>query len=109
MSYKNQKSISVQRTNVDKYYTKFSNDCLDEMQRNLTTSEFSVMIRLLMNVPDKFFDLSPKKLSEQMDLSPRTIRETIIPTLIKKGYITQINGNKYRVTDTPSQKSNGEK
>ena len=91
ITYPNQKIITVERTRVDKYYTKLSNDCISQMQMDLTTSEFSVMIFLLTKIPDTEYPLSPQEIANQIeDLSVRTIRDKTIPSLIKKGYITHV-------------------
>lgn len=100
ITYPNQKIITIERTRADKYYTKLSNDCIAQMQRDLKTSEFSVMIYLLTKIPDTEYPLSPQEIANQIeDLSVRTIRDQTIPSLIKKGYITQVQGNRYKVTD----------
>lgn len=114
IAYPNQKIITVQRTPADRYYTKLSNDCIAQMQRDLTTSEFAVQVFLLAKIPDSEYALSPQEIANQIeDLSVRTIRDRIIPSLVKKGYITQVQGNRYKVTDystlRPSLTENDEK
>ena len=99
LTYPNQRIITVHRSRADKYYLKISNDCLADMFRDLSPSEFTVMIYLLDKIPNAEYPLSPKEISNAIRLSERTIREKTIRSLIKKGYITKVKGNRYRVTD----------
>lgn len=67
----------------------------------LTPSEFTVLVYLLAKIPNTEYALSPKDISSHLNLAKKTISDRIIPSLIKKNYITQIKGNRYLVTDVP--------
>ena len=100
-TFANQKILIVKRTGTLKNYTKFNNDSLAQMLWELTPSEFTVLVYLLTKIPNTEYALSPKDLSSRMNLAAKTISDRIIPSLIKKNYITNIKGNRYLVTDVP--------
>lgn len=100
--YPNQRIFTVHRTSVKKYFTALGNDYAIDMIRNLSPSEFTVLYYLLMKIPSTEYALTPKDIAKDVRLAYTTIRDTIIPSLIEKGYIKNISGNRYVVTDNPN-------
>ena len=102
MLYPNQKIITVNTTRefIDDEFTKINSESVFKAMSELSPIEFKMYLYLMVEPSNNEIVLSTKYAAERTGASKRGVQDSIV-SLIKKGYLQQVNGNNYIFHENP--------